>query len=188
MNTHAPNRRAELLAHARDLLRKQGFNAFSHRELASLAGVKSSSVHYYFRSKDDIGLALIHEYRDEVMGMLQSLEHLPPIARLERFIGVFAESAADGEAWCPAGMLASDFMTLGPALQAEVRRFFEGVEGWLAVQASLLNPRLEPQAARNLARAAMALLEGALLLARSQREPQRVGQAGEALKVLLAQP
>ena len=187
-NKESSNRRAELLFHSRDLLRKRGFNAFSHRELASHVGVKSSSVHYYFPSKQDIGLALIQEYRVEVMNLLQSLEPLQPHKRLERFIGLFDQSAGTGEDWCIAGMLASDFMTLSEELQAEVRDFFAAVEKWLAVQARLLNPTLKSHASQALAKSAMAILEGALLLARSQGEPQRVKQAGEILKVLFQPP
>ena len=48
--------------------------------------------------------------------------------------------------------------------------------------------RTKPAAAQRLAKTAMALMEGALLLARSQGEPQRVAHAAEALKRLLGVP
>lgn len=179
------DRRAELLAHSGELLRTRGFNAFSHRELAALVGVKSSSVHYHFPTKEDIGLALIAGYRAEVTAFLASLDHLPVAERLGRFVNLFAEAAARGNQWCMAGMLASDFMTLGEHLQVEVRRFFTDVEGWLTAQARQLQPDLKRPEAQRLGKTAMALLEGSLLLARSQGEPQRVAHAGQALKVLL---
>lgn len=185
MSSPAVDRRAEVLAHSRALLRTRGFNAFSHRDLAALVGVKSSSVHYYFPTKEDIGLALVAEYRAEVMGLLSSLEGLPVAQRLDRFTRLFSEAAAHGDQWCVAGMLASDFETLGDGLQSEVRRFFNEVEAWLAAQARLLQPQLKPAAALRLGKTAMAMLEGALLLARSQGEPQRVAHAAESLKLLL---
>lgn len=182
------DRRSDLLAHARALLRTRGFNAFSHRDLAALVGVKSSSVHYHFPSKEDLGVALVQGYRADVMGLLASLDGLPVPQRLDRFTAMFADTAASGDQWCLAGMLASDFETLGEGLQAEVRRFFTEVEGWLAAQARLLQPDLKPAAAQCLARTAMAMMEGALLLARSQGEPQRVPAAAESLKRLLGVP
>lgn len=181
----AINRRSEVLAHSRVLLLTRGFNAFSHRDLAALVGVKSSSVHYYFPSKEDIGLALIGDYRSEVMAYLTALDDLPVLERLDRFSSLFVEAAAKGDQWCVAGMLASDFQTLGQALQAEVRRFFTDVEGWLATQVSLLRPDLEFSAAQHLGKTCMALLEGSLLMARSQGEPQRTVHAAESIKLLL---
>jgi TetR/AcrR family transcriptional repressor of nem operon len=70
MSPSPVDRRSEVLAHSRALLRTRGFNAFSHRDLAALAGVKSSSIHYHFPSKEDIGLALIEDYRTEIMTFL----------------------------------------------------------------------------------------------------------------------
>jgi TetR/AcrR family transcriptional regulator, transcriptional repressor for nem operon len=185
MSSPTVDRRSEVLDHSRALLRTRGFNAFSHRDLAALVGVKSSSVHYYFPSKEDIGLALIGDYRAEIMAFLAALEDLPVTQRLDRFTSLFAEAAASGDQWCVAGMLASDFETLGETLRAEVRQFFRDVEGWLAVQARLLRPDLKQSAAQRLGKTCMALLEGSLLLARSQGEPQRAAHAAESLKLLL---
>lgn len=182
------DRRSDLLAHAGTLLRTRGFNAFSHRDLAALVGVKSSSVHYHFPSKEALGEALMQGYRADVMALLTSLDGLPVPKRLDRFAGMFVDAAASADQWCMAGMLASDFETLGESLQAEVRRFFTQVEGWLAAQARLLQPGLKPAAAQGLAKTAMAMMEGALLLARSQGEPQRVSQAARSLKRLLGAP
>ena len=185
MDLQATGKKAEILAHSRDLLRKRGFNAFSHRELAALVGVKSSSVHYHFPTKEAIGLALIEEYRSEVMSGLRALEGRPAEQRLDGFIDMFVQTAASGEEWCLAGMLASDFMTLGNALQEEVRAFFDVVEHWLTDQIAAMCPRLDPAESVSLAKTAMAMLEGALLLSRSQGEPSRVVRAGEGLKQLL---
>lgn len=185
MSPSPVDRRSEVLAHSRALLRTRGFNAFSHRDLAALAGVKSSSIHYHFPSKEDIGLALIEDYRTEIMTFLSGLERLPVPKRLDQFTNLFVEAAASGDQWCVAGMLASDFETLGEALRAEVRRFFLDVEQWLATQLRLLRPDLKPSAAQRLSKTCMALLEGSLLLARSQGEPQRAAHARESIKALL---
>jgi len=179
------NRRAEILAHSSDLLRRRGFNAFSHRDLAALVGLKSSTVHYYFPTKEDIGLAVMVAYREEVAALLQSLEPLPVPQRLERFAALFGEASVLGDRWCLAGMLASDYETLGAPLRAELRRFFDLTEGWLAAQASQARVDLAPSVALELGKTGMALLEGALLLARAQAEPARVEHAAKSLKLLL---
>src|ERR1700744_3605487 len=49
-------------------IRKGGYGAFSFRELAADVGVKSSSVHYHFPTKEDLGAAVIRRYSDWVAG------------------------------------------------------------------------------------------------------------------------
>jgi TetR/AcrR family transcriptional regulator, transcriptional repressor for nem operon len=185
MGVTTSQKRNEILQHARELLRKRGFNAFSHRELADLVGVKSSSVHYYFPSKEDVGIALIQGYRTEVMSSLESLPSVAAEERIDGFVDLFVRSASSGEDWCPAAMLASDFMTLGRTLQDEVRGFFNLVEKWLEKQITEFNAAMASEEASALAKTGMAMLEGALLLSRSQHDPARVRQAGNAFKQLL---
>jgi TetR/AcrR family transcriptional repressor of nem operon len=171
------DRRQDILQHASSLLRTRGFNAFSHRDLAERTGVKSSSIHYYFPTKQDVGIALIQQYREDLAMTLQSLNNLPVSDRLANFVAPFVETAQTGHQWCLAGMLASDFNSLDEPLRIEVRRFFDLAEHWLADQALSLQPELSPDDARVRAQSAMALLEGALLLARAQQDAQRMHNA-----------
>lgn len=176
------DRRAEILNLSKQLLRTRGFNAFSHRDLATLVGIKSSSVHYYFPSKEDIGLALIQNYTEEIRSLLESLESLPASTRLDRFFQVFVDAAQKEDEWCVAGMLASDHETLGKTLQQKVTTFFTTIESWLTIQAQEMG--FDDIQARRLAQTSIALLEGALLLARSQHDPERVSDAAKTLKRL----
>lgn len=50
--------RAQLLDAALDLMREEGYAAVTSRKLASHAGLKPQLVHYYFRTMDDLFLAL----------------------------------------------------------------------------------------------------------------------------------
>lgn len=50
--------RSRLLDAAQRLMREQGYAAVSSRRVAALAGVKPPLVHYYFRTMDDLFLAL----------------------------------------------------------------------------------------------------------------------------------
>ena len=189
MKTKSPSdpgdRRSEVLEASRELLRTRGFNAFSHRDLAARVGIKSSSVHYHFPTKEDIGLALQRENRDEMAALFQQLQPLAPAQRLERIAAVYVGTAKAGDHWCLAGMLASDYETLGEALRAELRALFDGVEGWLAAQTAELMPGRDKTELRDLARTAMAALEGALLLARVQQDPARMRKAAGVVLGLL---
>jgi TetR/AcrR family transcriptional repressor of nem operon len=166
------------------MLQRRGFNAFSFRDLAAATGIKSASVHYYFPTKQDLGIELVRDYAAAVAQVLDGLDHradLSPEARLRAFFDLFSETAATGDRICLVGMLASDFETLGEGLRAEVRGFFTMVESWLARQLGALNRSLRPAERRRLAGTAMAALEGALLASRLFAQPNRVGDAGDAI-------
>ena len=52
------SKREEILDAAEAMIRDAGFNAFSTRDVASAVGIKSASVHYYFPTKADMGVAV----------------------------------------------------------------------------------------------------------------------------------
>ena len=54
-------------------MRIGGFNAFSFREIAADVGVKSSSVHYHFPTKEKLAAAVIHRYTDEVAELIDEI-------------------------------------------------------------------------------------------------------------------
>ncbi len=186
----AADSRARVLGAARALLAQRGFNAFSFRDLAAAVDIKSSSVHHHFATKEDLGVALVRAYAVEMRAFFERLEaegpH-DPAARLQAFVALFVATAGEGDRLCLAGMLASDFATLGDALRAEVTAFFAMVEHWLAVQIAALGGARPSQAARRHARFLMSALEGALMSARVFGEPVRVRQAGAlALELVLS--
>jgi TetR/AcrR family transcriptional repressor of nem operon len=183
-----PDNRSKILDAAGHLLQTRGFNAFSYRDLAEIVQIKTSSIHYYFATKEDLGLALIGQYTEALEVTLAEIaqSETTPLVRLQKFIHVFEDTAADGDRLCLAGMLASDFSTLGDALKLSVRRFFQMSEDWLAGQICQL--RSEGHSSARISKAdrekaswIMATLEGALLTARVLDEPARVAGVGAML-------
>ncbi len=57
----------EILDIAERLVRGHGRNGFSFRDVASRAGVKSASVHYYVPARADLGAAVARRYTDRFM-------------------------------------------------------------------------------------------------------------------------
>jgi len=62
---------------AQEHVRHYGLKGLSFRTLAEEAGIKSSSVHYYFPEKSDLATALIERYPEAIMG---DPEFIPAIA------------------------------------------------------------------------------------------------------------
>ena len=59
------NTRAQLLDAAEQLLLEEGYAAVTSRRVAAAAGLKPQLVHYYFRTMDDLFLAVFRRRADE---------------------------------------------------------------------------------------------------------------------------
>src|ERR1700753_3909114 len=51
-------------------IRSGGFGGFSFRDIAADVGIKSSSVHYHFPTKETLAAAVIHRYTDNISSFL----------------------------------------------------------------------------------------------------------------------
>ena len=70
--------REQILDHAITLMMLRGYNGFSYRDLSELVGVKTSSIHYYYPSKDDLVLEAVHAYTQEVQSAVQTIDAAQP--------------------------------------------------------------------------------------------------------------
>jgi TetR/AcrR family transcriptional repressor of nem operon len=189
MNTSTDNR-TKVMQVAMQLAQTRGFNAFSYRDLAHEVGIKTSSIHYHFPTKDDLGVALMQEYTAAMMTTMAEIQasQASHIEQFRAFVGVFDRTAATGDQLCLAGMFGSAVETLTPELKAEVLRFFSVVEDWLTV---FLQAGRDAQAfafanePNELAAMILAALEGSLMTARLFGGSQRLKQSAAMLEVLL---
>ncbi|MBC7984738.1 MAG: TetR/AcrR family transcriptional regulator [Candidatus Obscuribacterales bacterium] len=55
--------RLAILKRAEGYLQAAGYASFSFRTIAADLGIKSASVHYHFKSKEDLGVAMLTTYR-----------------------------------------------------------------------------------------------------------------------------
>ena len=70
------------------IIHHKGYAATGLQEILSAAGVPKGSFYFYFKSKEEFGLALVDHYRAwlaEETGPILRDETLPPLARLARF-------------------------------------------------------------------------------------------------------
>ena len=75
-------------------MRLGGFNGFSFRGIAADVGVKSSSVHYHFPTKETLAAAVIHRYTDSDVGTT-ALHYLDKRSRTTTGLGVLLSTSAD---------------------------------------------------------------------------------------------
>lgn len=105
-------------------IRLGGFNGFSFREIAADVGVKSSSVHYHFATKEKLAAAVIHRYTDEVAQFIdrEAAIDSDPVGVWTR---AFRGTLCSDEHMCPCAVLGAVSRDLPKEVAVEVRRFFK---------------------------------------------------------------
>lgn len=68
----AADTRQQILDVARSIILGKGFSAVGLNEILTAANVPKGSFYHYFKSKEQFGNALLEDYFDEYMGMLES--------------------------------------------------------------------------------------------------------------------
>jgi TetR/AcrR family transcriptional regulator, transcriptional repressor for nem operon len=171
------------------MVRTRGFNAFSYRDLSEALGIKTSSIHYYFASKDDLGVAIMSAYHDDLMQTLDGFEAqgLGYLAQYKAWVNLFVGNDGAKSLLCLGGMFASDIATVSAELRDETMVFFKDIEQWLA--ALFENGRAAGDfcfvgSAQRLAQVVFSTLQGALSSARLFDAPERVVWAAGELEAL----
>ncbi|MGC9199195.1 MAG: TetR/AcrR family transcriptional regulator [Acidobacteriaceae bacterium] len=152
------DKREELMDAAESRIRSNGYDGFSFRELAAAAGIKSSSVHYYFPTKADLGAAVARRYTDRFFATLPVAPKDPVKALHEAFVRAIR---SDKQA-CLCGVLGSVSGSLPSPVGAEAKRFFERAMEYLLEGRKR---RAASGAERDWAFQVVAQLEGGMMLA-----------------------
>ncbi len=170
---------------AESLAQTRGFNGFSYADISEAMGITKASLHYHFRTKAELGHRLIERYFEHFETALAAIDAsgAPGPEKLRQYAELYV-GVLRGERMCLCGMLAAEVTTLPPAMQGEIRRFFEMNETWL------VRVLEEGRASRGLsfmgspleaARLLIGSLEGSMLVARSFGDLQRFERAVGAL-------
>ncbi len=175
---------------AERVVQQRGFNGFSYADVAEELGVTKASLHYHFAGKAELGEALIERYAGRFAAALAEIdtEGGDPRAKLDAYAALYGDVLRT-KRMCLCGMLAAEYGTLPPAMQAAVLRFFDENETWLerVLEAGRSSGGLEfTGSARETARLIVSTLEGAMLVARPYDNVERFQDAATALLASLA--
>jgi len=125
------DQRANILRIARRKYREWGMNGFSFRDIAHDAGIKSSSVHYYFPTKEDLCLALVlaeFAYLEQALDQIER-DHADTHAKLNAFFDLFIPSA-DFIMPLPVVMV-SEWAMLDDRTRTKLSEFMDIFDLWL---------------------------------------------------------
>ena len=175
---HAKDERSStperILDIAQRLIQSRGYNAFSFHNLAQEIGIKTASIHYHFPTKSDLGVALLRRYRQRFNQELDGIaaNSGSSVRSLVSFAALFQRTLSIDSQLCMCGMLSAEIESLPKPVAVEVKRFFNETENWLTTV--LTNGRREERLAfdgspRTQARMLIAMMEGAMVVARGMR-------------------
>lgn len=113
--------RDRLLVAASRLIHQRGFARTRLADVATEAGVALGSVYFYFRSKDDIAVAIVDRRLERLERALATAAGKPdPVSRLDAVIAIWADDREiDATYGCPIGSLCYELSRRRGALGAK---------------------------------------------------------------------
>lgn len=176
-----------LLDSAERAARTLGFDGFSYADLAEDVGIRKASIHHHFPSKANLSVALMQRYLAKFEAMRAELHANPRTggAHLDAIIGNYRAGINGGKSLCLCVTFTTSRDSLPPEVADLIRRFRIMMMDWLEAAfrtgqgdgsiTGVLDPAIE-------AAAALPLLEGAQLAARTQEDPVLFDKAMQLLK------
>jgi TetR/AcrR family transcriptional repressor of nem operon len=125
--------KTEILDLAENLLLDRGFNGFSYADISSVLGTKNAAIHYYFRTKSDLGVAVIQRAKERFTGWTQGerMAGRSAAEKLEAFFRLYLRFLDAGQQVCLGGALETDFKTLPTDMQVETQKFASTFLVWM---------------------------------------------------------
>jgi TetR/AcrR family transcriptional repressor of lmrAB and yxaGH operons len=182
--------RADLVQTMARLLRDQGYTATGRAQVLAESGVSNGSLYHHFPGgMEELAAAALEASGALVADALrEALDSAPSTGEgLVRFLDI-AGGATTGEqcAGCPIAPTALESPIISPRLRTVAARCFEDWEALIATR--LRADRWPDRSAPEAASAALALIEGALLLARVSGQVSHLVHAKRAVLAILAAP
>lgn len=181
--------RAKIIKTGIDLISRQGFNATGLDTLLKEAGVPKGSFYYYFRSKEDFGLAVINHFAERYALRLDTFlgdDEVTPLNRIRNLLESGLTRLEQNQ--CSKGCLIGN---LGQELADQSERFRTRIEeilgSWRERYAACLREAQQSgQLTQDIDPAVMAGFilsgwEGAILRAKVMKSPQPLREFIEIL-------
>jgi TetR/AcrR family transcriptional repressor of nem operon len=174
-----PSNKEKLLADGLRVVHERGFGASSVRDITQAAGVPQGSFTNHFASKEAFGLEILERYRAMTSAAVRATlrnDRLPPLDRLRAWIdGQLSYLRKDDmRRGCLYGNLSAEASEASDAIRFRVASVFAENQASVAycleaaMEAGELAPKTDVQ---ELAGFIVSSLQGAILVAKSQRSP-----------------
>lgn len=168
--------RAKIVEAAMKLFLLKGYGSTSIADILSRSQVNSGSLYHYFPGKQDVLIAVLDFYRDNIDGMLLQPAWgatADPVERIFALLGIYRGLilSTECEYGCPIGSLALELHEPDLIVREKLAENFSGwvnaVRACLESDARRFTPGTDLQA---LAEFVLTVMEGAVMQARTYRD------------------
>jgi TetR/AcrR family transcriptional regulator, transcriptional repressor for nem operon len=125
------NTKELIIATANKLLIERGYNAFSYKNISEQIGIKTSSIHYHFPAKTDLGVAIIKSHSKALRDTIERTRDKNALEKLHKLFLYYKRLAHDNKV-CIVSALTSDVNTLDEPVRLELVQFSNEVVDWTA--------------------------------------------------------
>ncbi|MBO0695693.1 MAG: TetR/AcrR family transcriptional regulator [Verrucomicrobia bacterium] len=175
------DKRSRLIQAAMKLTHQYGFRTTALADIAKEARIPLGNIYYYFKTKDDVANAIIHQRVSRLRRLLQKLDKTDsPTERLCGFVQIKINDrellARNG---CPAGTLCSELHKHGGPVARNATALFTEALAWLEAQFKALGKGRD---SRGLAIHLLSTTQGVSLLAHTFHDPSLISIEAARLK------
>ena len=173
--------RTRLLRAAETTTYRRGFGNASIADIAREAGVPLGNVYYYFKTKEEIGDAIVELRVSRFRKLLQEFDKAgSPRERLCAFVQTKIRNKATlARNGCPVGTLCSELRKLGGGAANKSKVLFAEALSWMEAQFKALGKRTD---SRGLAVHLLSATQGVSVLGHTFHDPRLIQAEAVRLK------
>ena len=184
--------RQRLVDSARDLIYSRSYSDVGVQAICEHAGVRKGSFYHFFASKRELTLAVLDDFlldfKQDLLGRAFASD-LPPMERFGRLVELvysFQKEITNVTGHllgCPFGNLAVEMSTQDEPIRRKVEAIFRSLQDYFrrALEDALSEGHIEPVDATATAEAMFAYMEGVMLMAKTQNDPEVIRRLGPAV-------
>jgi AcrR family transcriptional regulator len=180
------SKREQLITAAKQLLWEKGYEATSPRDIQLLSSAGQGSFYHHFKSKQELVSEVLEQVANERIAVFDATFDTPGTVK-ERIMR-YVERPVEPLKGCRIGRMVWDSTVDDPALRRSLTRYFDHITQRIetalesATAAGQIALRL---AARQLALAVVAALQGGFTLSRAYQDTVYMGETIKSIKALL---
>ncbi|MBI3621270.1 MAG: TetR family transcriptional regulator C-terminal domain-containing protein [Nitrospirae bacterium] len=185
------SKREQILEAAARLVHIKGFHRTSVEDILDAAEAGKGQFYHYFRSKDDVGLAIVDRAAAQMGStLLKRLEEGQGLDAIDEMFDCLVATARENQCGggCPLGNLAAEMSDLHEEFRSRLALIFESWRG--VVERALRTAQLHGQIrsdikVEELSFLVLSTVQGGILLAKVKRDVRVMEQCFEGLKACL---
>jgi len=174
----------KILSSALDLIMTRGYQVTTVDEIVEHAGVSKGSFYYFYKSKEELGMAALMAFYQHDMNLVGDGDYVEienPVERALAFLEFIEENAENfWQKGCLMGRYAMEISKISPEIFKQNQKLFRNVE---KSYAEIMGPLCkhfkgkDAPTADDLAKHMMVVIEGGILMAKAHGKPARLSDA-----------